>query len=166
VHVAAAPRNPIILDAALGPHEALDRVCKYEKMGLTIRGVVLDDLLGRNSSPGIIEPSIPDVVWISVAAKLHLELRLHDIGRATAEQRFGVSLPIRMRVVIGALDFDPFLVRPFWPVRVRETCRTKHKVLAVAKSADQVARAMTLRISAFSPTERARTIRGGYWPQV
>ena len=56
------PRNPIILDAALRPHKALDRVRKHEKMGLTIRGVVLDDLLGRNSSPSIIEPSIPDVV--------------------------------------------------------------------------------------------------------
>src|SRR5258705_9891596 len=43
------------------------------------------------------------------------------------KQRFGVSLPIRMRVVIGALEtFEPFFVRPFWPVRVRETCRTKH----------------------------------------
>jgi hypothetical protein len=53
-------------------------------MGLTVRGVVLDDLLGRNPGPGIIEPSIPDVVWISVAANVRLELRLHDIGRATA----------------------------------------------------------------------------------
>src|SRR5215472_14050581 len=97
-------------------------------IGLIIRGVVLDDLLGRNPSPGIIEPRIPDVVWISVAAKLHHEFRLHDIGRATTEQRFGVSLPIRMRAVIGALEtFEPFFVRPFWPLPVRETCRTKHK---------------------------------------
>src|SRR6516225_1668494 len=119
------PRKPIILDAALGPHDTLDRVRKHEKMGLTIRRVVLDDLLGRNSSPGIIEPSIPDVVWISVAAKLHHELRLHNIARTTAEQRFGVSLPIRMCVVIGALEtFEPFFVRPF---PVRETCRTQHK---------------------------------------
>src|SRR5262249_58069710 len=66
-----APRNPIILDAALGPHEALDRVRKHEEMGLTIRGVVLDDLLRRNPGPDIIEPRVPDVVWISVAAKLH-----------------------------------------------------------------------------------------------
>src|SRR5215471_9394610 len=94
-------------------------------MGLIIRGVVLDDLLGRNPSPGIIEPSIPDVVWISVAARLHHELRLHDIARATAEQRFGVSLPMRMRIVIGALEiFEPLFVRPF---PVRETCRTNHK---------------------------------------
>jgi hypothetical protein len=119
-----APRNPMILDAALGPHEALDRARYHEKMGPTIRGVVLNDLLGRNPGPGIIEPSIPDVVWISVATKVHLELRLHDIGRATAEQRFGVSRPIRMRVVIGASEtFEPFFVRPF----VRETYCTKHK---------------------------------------
>jgi hypothetical protein len=57
-------------------------------MGLIIRGVVFHDLLGRNLSPCIIEPSIPDVVWITVAAKLNHELRLHDITRATAEQRF------------------------------------------------------------------------------
>src|SRR5262249_37462137 len=93
-------------------------------MGLTVRGVVLNDSRGRNPGPGLIEPSIPDVVWISAATKVHLELRLHDIGRATAEQRFGVSRPIRMRVVIGALEtFEPFFVRPF----VRETCCTKHK---------------------------------------
>jgi hypothetical protein len=31
-------------------------------------------------------------------------------------------------VVIGALEIlEPLFVRPFWPVRVGETCRTKHK---------------------------------------
>src|SRR5215510_13719668 len=126
-------------------------------MGLTIRGVVLDDLLGRNPGPGIIEPSIPDVVWISVAAKVHLELRLHDIGRATAEQRFGFSLPIRMRVVIGALEtFEPFLCGPSCVRPVVQNTR----VLAVAKSADQVARAMTSCISASSPMERAANDNG------
>src|SRR6478609_10661145 len=31
-----------------------------------------------------------------------------------------------MRVVIGALEIlEPFFVRPFWPVLVAETCRTK-----------------------------------------
>jgi hypothetical protein len=62
---------PVILDAALGPHEALDRARQHEEMGLTIRGVVFDHLLGRNPGPCIIEPSIPDVVWLYPKAQIH-----------------------------------------------------------------------------------------------
>jgi hypothetical protein len=35
---------------------------------------------------GIIDPGVPDIVWMSAARQLDLELRLHDIGCATAEQ--------------------------------------------------------------------------------
>src|SRR5262249_52745991 len=147
----------IILDAALGPHEALDRARYHEKMGPTIRGIVLNDLLRRNPGPGIIEPSIPDVVWISVATKVHLELRLHtsaapqqnsDLGSAV---RYGcASLSGRWRLSNHSLC-GPSCARPV----VQST-----RVIAVVKSADQVARAITLCISASSPMERAANNKG------
>src|SRR5262245_63783810 len=89
------------LESALGPYEALDRAPQHEEVGLSIGSVVLDDLLGRNPGPCIVQPSVPAIVGMSAAGLFDLEPCRHHVGRTAAVQRFGIAPAVRMSVVGG-----------------------------------------------------------------
>jgi hypothetical protein len=86
-------------------------------MGLTIWGEVFDDLLRRDSGPSVMKPSVPDIFWISVVARLHHEFGFHQVRRSAAVKRFGVVLPVRVQMVVWPLEtLKPLLMQPLRPI--------------------------------------------------
>jgi hypothetical protein len=123
-----ARSKPPASQAAFGPHKALDRSGEHKKMGLIVRCKVLHDLLTRDSGPCIVQPSVPDILRIPAAADFDFELCFHDVGGAAAVERFVIELPLRMQVIVGALEIlKPLLMRTIRPVAVRASCRRNQK---------------------------------------
>jgi hypothetical protein len=76
------------------PHKTLHRIGQHKKISLSIRSVVLDDLLRGDGSPFIIDPSIPAILRIRLVARLDLELDSHGITNAAAEPRIVITLGV------------------------------------------------------------------------
>jgi hypothetical protein len=112
--------------AALGPHEALNRACQHEEERLPIRRMVLNDLFRRDRGPLVIKPSIPSVFRIPFVTAFNFELCLYNIPCSAAGARFFIA--IRMLVVVRALKaLKPCLVRPVRPLSSRKARHRKNK---------------------------------------
>ena len=139
-------------EAALRPHEALHRSGQHEEIGLSIRRVILNDLVRRDPDPRVLQPGVPGILGILAAGILDLEFRLHRIARATAGERFGIRPSIRMLVVIGPLQaFEPLLVRPIRPRPCANATVQNTREIAATSSVDQNLCLKTLRMSASNP---------------
>jgi hypothetical protein len=136
-------------EAALRPHETLHRSGQHEEIGLTIRRVILNDLVRRDPDPRVFQPGVPGILGILPAGILDPEFRLHRIARTTAGERFGVRPSIGMLVVIGPLQaFKPLLVRP---VPCASAIVQNTSEIAATSSVDQILCLKTLRMAASNP---------------
>jgi hypothetical protein len=76
----------VISGAAFGPNEALDCPGQYKEMGLIIRGVVFDDFLWRNPSPGVVQPTRPSWPTLSESISRSIWMRF-SIRRSITASR-------------------------------------------------------------------------------
>src|SRR5688572_18282388 len=76
---ALAFTRPISLasEAAFGSDKALNGASQHKQVGLFIRSEIWDDFLSRNFNPAVVQPSVPNILWISIASGFDFELCFH-----------------------------------------------------------------------------------------
>ena len=61
------------------------------------------------------------ILEVASARAFDFKFGSNDIGRSAAVERFWIERPIRIEVIVGALEaFKPALMRPIGPVAMSE----------------------------------------------
>jgi hypothetical protein len=79
----------------------LDGACQHEEISPAIRRILIDDLLGRNGNPLLLDPSVPTIFRIFFAARLNSERGLDGIRDITTKT--GFVIPLGISLVVGAV---------------------------------------------------------------
>jgi hypothetical protein len=97
----------------------------------------LNDLLGRDEHPVVLQPRVPAILGIPFVTLLDLEFRLDGVSDPAAEQRFRICLAMKVLVVVRASEiFEPSLVGAVRPVATGEKlCRQRTSTIAATPAA-------------------------------
>src|SRR5262245_1675047 len=100
-------------DAASGSNKTLNRSGQHEQIRLTVRGMLLENLVVGDQRPGLVQQGIPLVRGMRTTGALHLDPGVDDVGLSATDQRVAVVPPLRIFVIVGAQQaLQPMLERP------------------------------------------------------